>query len=125
MPSDAELYLRLLYRRAFAAQDPASAQVSFDAAVLEKYRGQAGYSLIRSDTVGRLKREGGWSIDLGIGGEGRTVHACLVDLMNALPEQERDHWAQHVVSLPLSERFLQMRVSPGSCFDDGEVRPWE
>jgi hypothetical protein len=45
--------------------------------------------------------------------------------MHALPPDERDHWAMHAVALPLSERFLQMRLSPGSCFDDGEVRPWE
>ena len=125
MPDAPNPYLSLVYRRVLQQQDPALVQVSFDIAVLDKYRGAAGVSLIRTDTVGRIKREGGWSIDLGIGGEGRTVHACLVDLMNALPEQERDHWAQHVVSLPLSERFLQMRLSPGSCFDDGEVRPWE
>lgn len=118
-------YLSLVYRRVLQQQDPALAQVSFDIAVLDKYRGTAGVSLIRTDTVGRIKREGGWSIDLGIGEDGRTVHACLFDLMNALPEQDRDHWAQHVVALPMSERFLQMRLSPGSCIDDGEVRPWE
>ena len=125
MPSDAELYLRLLYRRAFAAQDPASAQVSFDAAVLKKYRGQSGFSLIRSATVGRVKREGGWSLDVGIGDEGRTVHAALGDLIHKLPEPEREHWAQHAVAPPMSRMYLQMRLSPGSCFDDGEVRPWE
>ncbi len=125
MPDDAALYLRLLYRRAFAAQDPTLTQVSFDAGVLDKYRGQAGYSLIRSDAVGRLKREGGWSIDVGIGEEGRTVHAALGDLIHKLPEPEREHWAQHVVSLPLSQMYLQMRLSPGSCFDDGEIRSWE
>ena len=125
MPSDAELYLRLLYRRAFATQDPASAQVSFDAAVLKKYSGQAGYSLIRSETVGRVKREGGWSIDVGIGDHGRTVHAALGDLIHKLPEPEREHWAQHAVALPMSRMYLQMRLSPGSCFDDGEVRAWD
>lgn len=118
-------YLLLAYRRAFQSQDQALVQVSFDIAVLDKYRAAAGYSLMRSNTVGRLKREGGWSIDVGIGEEGRSIHACLYDLMNALPEQERDHWAQHIVSLPLSQRFLQMRLSPGSCIDDGDARPWE
>ncbi len=125
MPDEASVYLRLLYRRAFASQDPLPAQVSFDAAVLDKYRGQAGYSLIRSNTVGRVKREGGWSIDVGIGEEGRTVHAALGDLMHKLPEPEREHWAQHAVALPMSQMYLQMRLSPGSCFDDGEVRSWE
>ena len=84
--ADDALYLRLLYRRAFAAQDPLPAQVSFDAAVLDKYRGQAGYSLIRSDTVGRVKRGGGWSIDVGIGEDGATVHAALGDVLHNLPD---------------------------------------
>jgi hypothetical protein len=123
MPDEAALYLRLLYRRALAAQDPLPAQLSFDAAVLDKYRGQAGYSLIRSNTVGRVKREGGWSIDVGIA-DG-SIHASLRDLMNNLPEAEREHWAAHVVALPMSDAFLQMQLQPSSCFDDGEVRPWE
>jgi hypothetical protein len=125
MPDAPNPYLPLVYRRAFQQQDPALVQVSFDIAVLDKYRGAAGVSLIRTDTVGRIKREGGWSIDVGIGEEGRTIHASLYDLMHALPPDERDHWALHVVALPLSERFLQMRLSPGSCIDDGEVRSWE
>ena len=124
MADDAAVYLTQLYRRAFRGQDPALVQLSFAVAVLDKYRGVEGYSLIRTDTVARLKREGGWTIDFGIGpGEG-TIHACLDDLLHALPEQERDHWAQHVVALPLSRRFLQMRLAPGGCIDDGEVRPW-
>ena len=118
-------YLMLLYRRAFQSQDPALVQVCFDIAVLEKYRGAAGFSLIRTDTVGRVKREGGWAIDVGIGEEGRTIHTSLGDVLHNLPETERAHWAQHVVTLPLSQPFLQMRLQPGSCFDDGEVRSWE
>jgi hypothetical protein len=122
---DAQLYLRLLYRRAFAAQDAAHSQLTFDAEVLDRYRGAAGFSLIRTDTVGRLKREGGWSIDLGIGEEERTVHAAIGDIIHKLPAAEREHWAQHAVSLPMSRMYLQMRLQPGSCFDDGEVRRWE
>ena len=125
MPDAPNPYLPLVYRRAFQQQDPALVQVSFAIAVLDKYRGVPAFSLIRSDTVGRIKRQGGWTIDVGIGEEGRTVHACLFDLMNALPPEERDHWAQHVVSLPLSQHFLQMRLAAGSCIDDGEARPWE
>ena len=124
MADDANPYLTLAYRRAFAGQDPALVQVSFAAGVLDKYRGAPGYSLIRTDTVGRLKREGGWSLDLGIGESEQTVHACLQDLFSALPEGERDHWAQHVVALPMSRNFLQMRLAAGACIDDGEVRPW-
>ena len=125
MSADASLYLRLLYRRAFAAQDPALAQVSFAAAVLDKYRGQAGFSLIRSNSAGRVKREGGWTLDVGIDEDGRTIHAALGDVLHNLPDAEREHWAQHVVALPMSAAFLQMRLQPGSCFDDGDTRPWE
>jgi hypothetical protein len=31
---------------------------------------------------------------------------------------------QHVVALPMSQHFLQMRLAPGGCVDDGDVRPW-
>jgi hypothetical protein len=40
-------YLALAYRRALTSQDPALVQVSFDIAVLDKYRGAAGFSLMR------------------------------------------------------------------------------
>jgi len=123
MPDDA-IYLCLLYRRVFASQDPSLAQVSFHASLLDKYRGQAGVSLIRTNTAGRIKREGAWSIDLGIAEDG-TLHASLRDLMNNLPEAEREHWADHVVALPMSSAFVQMQLQPSSCFDDGELRAWE
>ena len=125
MTDDANPYVALLYRRAFAAQDPALVQVSFDAAVLDKYRGQSNYSLIRTDSAGRLKREGAWAIDFGISEDDRAIHAGLQELFHALPETEREHWALHVAALPMSRHFLQMRLSPGSCIDDGEVRDWD
>ncbi len=125
MADEPNPYLMQIYRRAFLAQDPALIQVSFDATVFDRYRGAPGYSLIRTDTVGRIKREGGWTLDVGIGEEGRTVHACLHDLLHVLTEEEREHWAQHVVALPMSRNFLQMRLAAGACIDDGEVRSWE
>ena len=124
MPDEANPYLTVAYRRAFKSQDPSLIQISFDVAVLDKYRGQPAYSLIRTDTAARLKREAGWTIDFGIGEGDRTVHACLNDVMHALPEEERDHWAEHVIALPMSRNFLQMRLNPSSCNDDGEVREW-
>ena len=124
MAEEANPFLMQLYRRAFKSQDPALVQVSFHVAVLDRYRA-AAYSLIRTDTVGRIKREGGWTLDVGIGEEGRTIHASLQDLLQALSDEERDHWAQHVAALPMSRHFLQMRLVAGACIDDGEVRPWE
>lgn len=91
--------------------------------MLDKYRSASGYSLIRTNSAGRVRREGGWSLDLGIG-EG-TVHANLRDVMANIPEAERDHWAEHAIAPPLSANFLQMQLAPNSCFDDGELRPWE
>lgn len=114
-----------IFRRAFASQDSALLQVSFDAALLDRYRGKAAYSLIRTDTVGRIKREGGWTIDVGIAEDGRVIHVCLHDVLQGLPDEEREHWALHAVALPMSAAFLQMRLAGGACIDDGEVREWE
>lgn len=113
-----------LYRRAFGAQDASLVQVSFDIAVIEKYREASAFSLMRTETVGRIKREGSWTLDVGIGEEGETIHACVGELLNALPDSERDHWAQHVRALPMSNVFLQMRLAAGACIDDGELRDW-
>jgi hypothetical protein len=42
-----------------------------------------------------------------------------------LPEGERTHWAAHAAgAAELSTNFLRMQLAPGSCFDDGDVRPW-
>lgn len=125
MPDEPNPYLLTIARRAFTSQDPSLLQISFDSTVLDRYRGAAGFELIRSNTVGRITKQGGWTLDVGIAEGEDTVHACLHDMLNALPENEREHWAQHIVSLPLSRTFLQMRLSPGSCIEDGEVRAWE
>jgi hypothetical protein len=100
-------------------------QLSFNATVLDKYRGAPGFELIRTDTVGRISRQGGWTLDVGISPDEGYVHASLRDVLTGLPEEEREHWAPHLVTLPLSRTFLQMRLSPGSCIGDGDVRDWE
>jgi hypothetical protein len=118
-----DIYLRLLYRRVLNNNDSSLIQLAFDAAVVDKYRGAPGYAIVRTNNVGRIKREGGWTLDLGIADD--TVHASLRDLLNVLPDSEREHWAEHAASLPVSSPFLQMQLQPNSCFDDGELRPWE
>jgi len=122
--TESDPFLVALCRRVLVGQQHELAQVTFDAAVLDRYRGQPVYSLIRTDTVGRLKQEGGWSLDFGIGPDDRHVHGCLRDLA-ALPEEERLHWATHAVLPNGSRNFLQMCLHPGSCIDDGEVRRWD
>ena len=121
---DSELLLRTLLRRGLLGGDLSNVTLHFEAAVLDRYRGTPGYSLIRTDTVGRLRREGGWSLDLGIAADATLIHAFAGDLLR-LPDVEREHWAAHAVALPMSAMFVQMRMAPGSCFDDGEVRKWD
>ena len=117
-------YLKIIHRRALSTGDPALVQLSFDAAVIDRYRSNAEYQVIRTGTAGRVKKRSGWSIDFGISGDDRTVHSSWGALANALPQVEREHWAAHATGLPVSENFLRMQLAPGSCFDDGDVRPW-
>lgn len=103
--------------------DTSRLQVWFEAQVLDKYRGQAGVRLLRTDTAGRL-RAPSWNLDFGISDGDRLIHATASDLNQRLPEPEREHWGQHLASLPASRNFLLMRFGGGGCIDDGEVREW-
>ena len=114
---------RVVVRRALTAEDPANLQLHFEAAVLDRYRELPGFSIVRTNTVGRLKKEGGWAIDFGIAPDDEQIHASIGDLMR-LPEADREHWSQHATALISSKMFLQMRLAPGSCFDDGDLRNW-
>src|SRR5205807_2129290 len=100
-------------RRSLANADSKNLQLHFDVAVLEKYRNSAGYSILRTDTVGRVVSPGQWSLDFGIAPGEPLVHASAGDLQ-ALPETERGYWASFALSLPVSRVFLQMRLSRGS-----------
>jgi hypothetical protein len=115
----------LVARRALASGDPALVQLSFGAAVLDRYREQPSYQVIRTNTAGRVRKQGGWSIDVGIAPDEQTIHASWQALAHALPEAERDHWAMHAAPASgISDNFLRMQLAPGSCFDDGDVRTW-
>ena len=120
---DYEPVLRVAVRRSLARDDPSGLPLHFEAAVLDRYRSLAGYSIIRTDTVGRLRKEGGWTLDFGIAPGETLLHVTLGDLQR-LPEAEREHWSAFATALPSSRMFLQMRLAPGSCYDDGELRPW-
>src|SRR3989337_500746 len=120
MDEDANPWARVIYSRAFAAGEPALVQVRFHASVLDRYREQ-GLEIKRTDTVGRLKKAGGWSLDFGIGGGDRTIHAALGDLLQRLPQQELEDWARQVAQSDLSESYCKMRIHPGSCIDDGDL----
>jgi hypothetical protein len=118
-------FLKIVVRRVLTASDPSLLQLSFEAAVLDRYRGAPEYQVIRTNTAGRVRRQGGWSLDFGIPEGDRTIHSSWKALRDQLPESEREHWAAHATaSASLSDNFLRMQLSPTSCFDDGELRTW-
>ena len=100
------------------------AQVWFRSAVLDKYRGASGFRVLRSNSAGRVRVAGGWTLDFGIADDDRLIHVSAADLAQRLPPAERQHWLEHVVTLPVSGTFLVMRLGAGHCMDDGDVRDW-
>src|SRR5262245_48735481 len=123
-PSEETSVYRVVLRRALAREDLANLPLYFEVGVLNRYRGAAGYSLIRTNTVGRLRKEGGVSLDFGIAPDEASIQVFAGDLLR-LGAGERDHWAQNALTLPASKMMLQMRLSPSACYDDGEVRSWD
>jgi hypothetical protein len=119
----AEPQVAMLYRRVLNG-DLGAAQVWFDQRVLDRYRSQDGFRVIRTDTVGRVRAPGGWSLDFGIAANDRVIHASVADLTQRLPPPERQHWAGFVATPPASRTFMVMRLGAGSCMDDGELRDW-
>lgn len=122
-----------LMRRALAAQDGARLHVRFAIAVVDRYRAQANAQVMRTRTVGRIAIPGRWTLDFGIvdGVDGSDaagpgeVHVPFVDLVERLPESEREHWIEHLVETPASAAFVQMRMTPSACIDDGETQDWD
>ena len=118
-------YVRLIARRALTSNDPALLQVGFEATVLDRYRESSAFQVMRTETVGRVKKQGGWTLDFGIAPGDAAIHASWQALTLALPDDDRAHWASCTAAqYEPSEMFLRMQLSPNSCFDDGELRPW-
>ena len=115
--------LALVYGRVLGG-DTGFAQVWFHQGVLDKYRSQTGYRVIRTNSAGRVQIRGGWTLDFGISDDGRLIHASAADLAQRLPAAERKHWTSFLVGLPVSPTFLTMRLGAGHCLDDGDVREW-
>jgi hypothetical protein len=115
-PQRLALYLRVL------GGDLGTAQVWFDQRVLDRYRALPGWRVMRTNTVGRIRSADGWSLDFGIAEGDQIVHTSLSDLTQRLPANEHRHWAQHLVTPAVSRTFLTMRMAPGSCIDDGDLR---
>src|SRR6202171_1456027 len=95
-PQRVALYLRVL------GGDLGAAQAWFDQHVLDRYRGRAGWRVMRTNTVGRVQSSEGWSLDFGIAAGDGIVHTSLSDLNQRLPVSERQHWAQHLVTPAVS-----------------------
>jgi hypothetical protein len=104
--------------------DPGAAHLWFDQHVLDRYRTQPGWRVIRTNSVGRVRSPEGWQLDFGIAAGDELVHATAKELSERLPATERQHWAQHAVTPVASRNFLTMRLAPGSCIDDGDLRDW-
>ncbi len=126
-----------LLRRVLASGDGRRLHLRFDAGVLDRYRSMSGAQLIRTRTVGRITVPNRWSLDVGIApldedasmsrdasSGGVVLHATLGDLLDRLPEEERDHWIAHLAPQPASLNFLQMKMAAGACIDDGEPEAW-
>lgn len=112
------LYLRVL------GGDLGTAQVWFDQTVLDRYRGQPGWRVMRTNSAGRVRSPAGWSLDFGIAPGDGLIHAAAADLAQRLPAPERAHWTQHLHLPATSPAFLTMRLGAGSCIDDGDLRDW-
>ena len=101
---------------------PELAQVSFDVAALDAYLAKSDVRITRTRTVGRVKAPT-WSVDFGIAPDEKTIHVTLNQLMQKLPERERDNWLSHVSADRFSENYLKMQGSH-ACIDDGNLRGW-
>ena len=117
-PQRTALYLRVL------GGDLGAAHLWFDAHVLDRYREMPGWRVMRTNTVGRVRSPEGWFLDFGIAEGEQLLHSSASELSQRLPAAERQHWAQHVVTPSVSRNFLTMRLVPGSCIDDGDLRDW-
>ena len=114
----------MLYRRVLGG-DFGAAQVWFDQRVLDRYREQSGFRVIRTDTAGRLRAPAGWTLDFGIADGDRLIHAAAADLTQRVPAGEHPHWIAHIVTPAVSPTFLTMRLGAASCIDDGDLRDWQ
>ena len=101
---------------------PELAQVQFEVAVLDLYLDKSDIRVTRTRTVGRVKAPT-WSLDFGIAPDEKTIHVTLGQLIQKLPEREREQWLSHVASDRYSENYLKMQGSH-ACIDDGNLRGW-
>jgi hypothetical protein len=113
----------VLLRRILAGA-PQLAQIWFRADVLDRYREDRAYRVIRTDSVGRVRCPQ-WLLDFGIAGDGDSlIHVSAGELAGRLPPAEQAHWSAYAAGPPLSGNYVLMQLTRGACIDDGEVRRW-
>ena len=83
--NEADAVYRIALRRALAAGDATALQLHFDVSVLQRYRETGGFSIIRTNTVGRVKKDGAWTLDFGIAPDETSVHVAFSEVAR-LPE---------------------------------------
>src|SRR5699024_5737690 len=82
------------------SQTPENAQLFFSENVLQKYRDIKEFTIIRTDTQGRVSKRNDWSVDYGISAENTIIHTSVENLIYRIPESERDHWFSYMITLP-------------------------
>src|ERR1043166_4431022 len=97
-PQSVALTLRVL------GGDLGAQHLWFDQHVLDRYRGQSGWRVMRTNTVGRLRSPDGWSIDFGIAPDDHLLHTTALELSQRLPAPERQHRSEEHTS-ELQSRF--------------------
>lgn len=96
--------------------------IVFHVAVLDRYFGQSGTRVTRTDTVGRVKAAT-WAADFGIAPDEQSIHLPIATLKQRIPQSEQPHWLEHVDATLFSDNFLKM-LSTHACIDDGDFRVW-
>lgn len=113
-----------LYSQVAEGSKVEKVQLFFASSVLDKYRAQGDFKIIRTDSSGRISRPGSWNVDFGISGDNDSlIHIPIEALVHKIPEEEHEHWLAHMVTLPVSANFLKGLIRPG-CLDDGNIRVW-
>lgn len=115
--------VRTYVEKALVEKDAGALPLVVSMAALERYR-EAGYTLMRTRSAGRVQSPDGWRLDFGIVDEDGVIHAAVRDVLK-LPRKERIHLAQHVIDVPLNARYLKLQLGQGGCVDEGDIIAWD
>src|SRR5690606_17814926 len=94
--------VRTYVEKALVEKDAGALPLVVSMAALERYR-EAGYTLMRTRSAGRVQSPDGWRLDFGIVDGAGVIHAGVRDVLK-LPRAERRHLAAHVVTGPMNAR---------------------